>query len=65
MVTESLIKKDIILSLLLIFPLLSDDFYEDDSSIVYNLLYEFLSTNYAIFTKEELVDKHLNLSDLF
>ena len=65
MVTESLIKKDIILSLLLIFPLLSDDFYEDDSSIVYNLLYEFLSINYAIFSKEGLVDKHLNLSDLF
>ena len=67
MVTESLTKKVIILilSLLLIFPLLSDDFYEDDSSIVYNLLCEFLSTNYAIFTKEGLVDKNLNLTALF
>ena len=66
MVTESLTKKVIvlILALLLIFPLLSDDFYEDDSRITYNLISEFYSTNYAIFSDANNIQNYLiNLHD--
>ena len=66
MVTESLTKKVIILilALLLIFPLLSDDFYEDDSTITYNLISEFYSTNYAIFSDASNIKSYLiNLHD--
>ena len=52
------------MALLLIFPLLSDDFYEDDSRITYNLISEFYSTNYAIFSDANNIQNYLiNLHD--
>ena len=50
-VTESITKKVIvlILALLIIFPLLSDDFYTDDTdTVTYSFLAEFLSNNYQL-----------------
>lgn len=66
-VTESLTKKVIvlILALLVIFPLLSDDFYTDDTDTVsYSFLSEVLANNYQLKGTTEISDSLFELFDL-
>ena len=66
-VTESLTKKVIvlILALLVIFPLLSDDFYTDDTdTVTYSFLSEVLANNYQLKGMTEVPEDLYELFDL-
>ena len=50
-ISDSLTQKVIILILvlLIVFPLLSDDFYASDSSVTYELIAQIISASYDLF----------------
>lgn len=64
-ITESITKKVIvlILGLLIVFPLLSDDFYADDSHISYTLLSQLLTNSFQINLSTDIV--YFNMTELF
>ena len=66
-VTESLTKKVIILILVLlvIFPLLTESFWNTEVNETYYLVSEFLSLHYAMFQTRGIMDSQINITKLY
>ncbi len=67
LVTESLTKKVIILILILlvIFPLLNDDFWNSDSIITYDFIAQILSLHYAMFQTRGIKNNQIDITKLY
>ena len=66
-ISDSLTQKVIILILvlLIVFPLLSDDFYASDSSVTYELIAQIISASYDLFQSSGKIIQESVLRDLF
>ena len=66
-ITDSLTKKVIILILVLlvIFPLLNDDFWQSDSKIIYEFVAQLLSLHYTMFQTIGIKDNQINITKLY
>ncbi len=66
-ISESITQKVIILILVLLicFPLLSDDFYETDTSVVYELIAQIISASYDLFQANNKILSESTLNQTF
>ena len=53
------------LILLVIFPLLNDDFWNSDSIISYDFIAQILSLHYAMFRTRGIKDDQINITKLY